>query len=144
MIKARTLATKRAEEYAAQDRAAHKSLQEFFGTEGKLKVSETNSFSWLTIGNVPFDPSASQPRISQVEGVEHAGEAFMQAVFDLAPGEVGVALNQPQDTAYVVRLVDYEKSLDELRQEFAAEHQLRYLVVGRPEHVRMYRPGWPT
>jgi hypothetical protein len=138
MIQAREPARKRAEEYAKQDRDAKKSLKEFFAKQENLKVTETGAFSWLTSGNVPFDPSNSQPRLSQVEGVEKPGPEFMEAVFRLAAGDVGVAMNQPQDIVYVVRLIEYEQPLDELRNEFASERQMRYMSVAQPDQQQMY------
>jgi hypothetical protein len=104
MIQARELARKRGEEFAVQARALKKPLQELFGAQAKLKIAETGPFSWLTLGNVPADPGA-QPRLSEVEGVDRAGEQFMKTVFDLQPAGVGVAMNVPQDTVYVVRLI---------------------------------------
>ncbi len=115
MIKARDLAQKRAEELAGQARAAKKPLAEVFAGQADLKVTETAPFSWLTTGNVPQDPFNSQPRLSTVDGVEYPGETFMKAVFALSPGEIGVAANQPRDTYYVVRLVDYDRPTEELR-----------------------------
>ena len=109
LIHARALARRRADEYAAQAREAGKPLNDVFAAQSNLKVTETGAFSWLSVGNVPFDPSGMQPRISPVAGVEHPGAEFMEAVFKLSPGEIGVALNEPQDTAYVVRLTEYER-----------------------------------
>ncbi len=137
LVEARNPARKRAEEYAAQARAADKPLAEFFSTQANLKVTDTNSFSWLTMGNVPFDPNA-QLRISDVDGVDRVGQEFMEAVFELSPGGVGVAMNHPQDTVYVVRLIEYARSLDELREDFASERQNRYLAVADPERRSTY------
>lgn len=139
MIKARDLAQKRADELAGQARAAKKSLAEVFTGQPDLKVTETSPFSWLTTGNVPQDPFGSQPRLSEVDGVEHPGEAFMKAVFGLSPGEIGVASNNPQDTYYVVRLVDYDRPTDELRNEFAIEPPNRYMAVADADRREIYR-----
>ncbi|MBI3837482.1 MAG: hypothetical protein HY288_06070 [Planctomycetia bacterium] len=138
MIQARELARTRADEYARQDRAAKIPLKEFFGKQENLKVIETSSFSWLSSGNVPFDPANSQPRISQVDGVERVGPEFMETVFGLSPGDVAVTRNHPRDTVYVVRLIDYEQPTDELRNEFASEKQMRYMSVAAPDQRQMY------
>ena len=138
MIEARDLARKRAGELAIQARVAKKPLKEVFANQPSLKVTDTNSFSWMTVGNVPLDPMSSQPRISQVEGVENAGPAFMETVFGLAPGEIGVALNHPEDTAYVIRLVEYERPLDELRKDFAAEPPMRYMSIAGENQRKIY------
>ena len=119
-------------------REAKKSLKEVFGEQANLKVIETRPFSWMTLGNVPSDPFSSQPRMSQVEGVENVGVSFMEAVFGLEPGEVGVATNHPEDTAYVVRLAEYLQPLDDLRKDFANEHQMRYMAVAGPDQRRIY------
>ncbi len=139
MIKARDLAQKRADELAGQARAAKKPLAEVFTGQPDLKVTETAPFSWLTTGNVPQDPFGSQPRISEVDGVEHPGEAFMKTVFGLSPGEIGVASNNPQDTYYVVRLVDYDRPTEELRNEFAIEPPTRYMAVADVDRREIYR-----
>jgi hypothetical protein len=139
MIKARDLAQKRADELAGQARAAKRPLAEVFTGQPDLKVTETAPFSWLTTGNVPQDPFGSQPRLSEVDGVEHAGEAFMKAVFGLSPGEIGVASNNPQDTYYVVRLVDYDRPTEELRNEFATEPPTRYMSVADVDRREIYR-----
>ena len=138
MIKARDFARKRANEYAAQAQAAGKPLKDVFAAQGNLKVIETAPFSWLSIGNVPFDPAGMQPRISQVTGVDHPGPDFMETVFKLSPGEVGVALNHPEDTAFVVRLVEYERPIDDLRKDFAVEPAMRYLPVAGPDQRKIY------
>jgi hypothetical protein len=138
LIKARDLAQKRADELAGQARAAKKPLAEVFTGQPDLKVTETAPFSWLTTGNVPQDPFGSQPRLSEVDGVEHPGEAFMKAVFGLSPGEIGVASNNPQDTYYVVRLVDYDRPTEELRNEFATEPPNRYMAVANAERNEIY------
>ena len=138
MIEARDLARKRADELAIQARVAKKPLKDVFANQSTLKVTDTNSFSWMTVGNVPLDPMSSQPRISQVEGVENAGPAFMEAVFSLSAGEIGVALNHPQDKAYVIRLVEYERPLDELRKDFAAEPPMRYMSIAGNDQRKVY------
>lgn len=132
LIKARDLALKRAEEYATQARGANKTLKEVFGSQENLAVTETPWFSWLSTGNVPFGPSAGQPQISGVEGATNVGTSFMETVFSLAPGELGVAMNHPQTVAYVVRLGEFEQGLDQLRQDFAVEPPARYMLVGLP------------
>ncbi|HEX3726035.1 MAG TPA: hypothetical protein VHV08_07315 [Pirellulales bacterium] len=138
MIKARDLARKRAQEYADQARALKKSLQDAFGERAGLSVTETDWFSWMTLGSVPFDTTGGQPRLSQIPGVEYPGETFMKDVFSLSPDEVSVTTNEPEDTVYVVRMAAFEKPNDELLKDFAGENQRRYLAVGRPDQRRIY------
>jgi hypothetical protein len=141
LVKARDIARKRAQEYATQARVAKLPFKEAFANQPDLKVSETDWFSWMTLGNVPFDPSGGQPRLSEVEGVEYPGASFMREIFSLAGGGIGVTSNEPENTFYVVRLADYEKPLDELRNDFAGERQPIYLTVARPDQRRIYE-GW--
>jgi hypothetical protein len=136
---ARELARKRAKELADQARAAQKPLKEVFADQADLKVTETTPFTWLTMGSVPLDQFSVQPRMSEVDGVELPDEAFMEAVFKLSPGEIGVAMNQPQDTVYVVRLIEYEPSLDDMRTAFASESPMRYMSVADTDRRKIYR-----
>jgi hypothetical protein len=138
LTKARDKARRRADELAGQARTAKKPLNEVFAGEGDLKVTETNPFSWLSAPNVPQDPSGSLPRISQVDGVEHPGDEFMETVFNLSPGEIGVALNQPKDTVYVIRLIEFDRPLEQLRDEFASEPPMRYLSAADAERRTVY------
>jgi hypothetical protein len=139
MIEARAIARKRADELAAQARTANKPLKEAFADQAGLKVIDTGSFTWMTTGNVPQDPSAGAPRISQIEGVVRIGDAFMQTVFGLQAGQVGVASNHPQDTVYVVRLAEYEQPLDQLRDEFAREPAGVYMVAATTDRQQMFQ-----
>ena len=92
----------------------------------------------MTIGNVPQNPFAMEPRLSEVEGVDQPGEQFMRAVFSLPQGGVGVAANEPQTIVYVVQLAEYARPLDELRRDFAAEQPMRYLGVAREDQRQLY------
>ncbi len=138
MIKARELARKSAAEYAVQARTGGKPFKEAFANRPNLEVTETDWFSWMTMGNVPLDPNGNRPRLSTIEGVEHAGDAFMADVFNLSPGEVSVTTNEPQNTVYIVRLAEFEKPIDELRQDFASERRPLYMAVAMPDQRRIY------
>lgn len=137
-IQARELARKRAEELATQARAANKPLTEVFAAQKDLPVTESDWFSWLTTGAVPLDPTGGQPRISEVEGVTYPDDDFMKAVFHLNAGEVAVAPNHPQAIYYVVRLAEYERPLDELRNDFALEPPPRYMMVADRDRRKLY------
>ncbi|HTM54058.1 MAG TPA: hypothetical protein VL175_08520 [Pirellulales bacterium] len=137
-IRARELARKRAEELAGQARAAGKPMSETFANQGELKVIETKPFSWLTVGSVPFDLSGGQPRISEVDGVDRPGQEFMETVFGLTPGQLGVAMNEPENMVYVVRLVEFDRPADELRTDFAAEPPTRYMNVATEQRRDVY------
>lgn len=60
-----------------------------------------------------------QPRLATVEQVDNAGAAFIKKVFDLKPGQIGVASNNPQTTYYVVRLVEKTPDESSLHDQFA-------------------------
>lgn len=136
--KARELAKKRAEEYAEQARTQKKSLAELFGAQPNLKVTEPAPFSWLTLGNVPLQQGA-EPRLSEVDGVDQAGPDFMRAVFGLPTGGVGVAFNQPQDSVYVIRAIEFEPSDEQLREDFARENPARYMSAAMDDQRVIYR-----
>lgn len=110
------LAKEDAEKKSSQARAEKKSLQELFAND-KTKVIETEEFSWLTYGNIA-PGSFNPPRLSEVIGVEAAGQDFMTAVFALHKGEVGVALDEPHSVVYVVRLAEEVKSTKQLDEDF--------------------------
>ncbi len=137
MVKARELARKRAEEYAAQARSLNKPLAELFGKQPELKVAELAPFSWLTLGNVPAE-SGGLPQLSDVPELDQAGPEFMKTVFGLQPGGLGVAMNVPEDTVYVIRVVEFEPPQEQLRDEFARENPNRYLTAAREDRFKIY------
>ncbi len=138
LIKARELARQRAEEYAQQARSLNKPLTELFGSQANLKVTATEPFSWLTLGNIPADPSA-QPRLSAVEGVEGAGTDFMESVFSQQAGGVGIALNEPEDTVYVVKVLEFQPPAEALRDQFASENPSRYMSAAADAQRAIYQ-----
>ena len=135
--KALPLARAKAEQMAKQAAEAGKPLAETFA-DNATKVIKSNPFSWMTRGAMPGS-SSGQPMLSPVNGmagqqpvtVAGAGDDFMQAVFDLGVGQVGVAVNEPETFVYVVR-VDSEEPTDEQRRAafFAAglTPEVNYLV----------------
>ena len=82
-----------------------KTLADFFSEDediSKEEIIETNEFSWMSTG---FNPASfGAPALSHVDGVEKIGTAFMQDVFKLKPGDVGVANNEPKTFIYLVRV----------------------------------------
>ncbi len=137
MKKSRELALQQAEAYAKDARAAQKPLAEVFqGREG-LEVTDTGPFTHLTMGNTPFDPESSEPRLSPVHGVEAAGQEFMNAVFGASPGEVKVALNQPQTVAYVVQLEKFMPDRGTLEHEFIMEPFQKYARAAGEDHQNL-------
>jgi hypothetical protein len=137
MQNALPLARTKAEQLAKQAGEAGKPLSEVF-VDNAANVIKSNPFSWMTRGALPGSMGA-QPMLSPVTGtaggqpvtISGAGQDFMQAVFDLDVGQVGVAVNQPQKFVYVVR-VDSQEPTDEQRRAafFAAgiTPEVNYLV----------------
>ena len=138
MIKARDLAGKRAEEFAVQARSLKKPLVDLFGSQSKLKITDTGPFSWLTLGNVPAQ-SGGQPRLSEVEGVDRAGTQFMKAAFALETAGIGIALNEPRTFVYVIRLIEFEPPMEELRDDFARTNPSRYMAAAGEDQRAIYR-----
>lgn len=93
-----------------------KPLKESLDATLAKNVLEPPEFTWLTRGAMPMGSGA--PMLNVVEGVEHAGQDFMKAVFALRPGEVGVAVNTPQTVAYVIRLVSESPQEEQRRTQF--------------------------
>jgi hypothetical protein len=79
-------------------------------------VLEPPEFTWLTRGAMPMGSGA--PMLNVVDGVQYAGQEFMQAVFALKPGQVGVAANTPHTVVYVVRLVSESPEEEQRRKQF--------------------------
>lgn len=122
LSKAAELAKKDAEAKAklAQDKGG--TLSEFFADDAKIAVVKTDPFSWYTGGAISRISGQQEPfRLSEPEGVVAAGPEFMQAVFDLADGQVGAALNNDHTIAYVVRVADRQSTPEELHQAYLAE-----------------------
>ena len=108
LAQARTLAESEAARLAEETRQAKKTLAALFGARPGMLVAKSEPFSWMTFGMLrPEMVGRGQPRISEVKGVEAPGDAFMRVVFNLAPGGIGVAPNQPQTTFYVVQAVAF-------------------------------------
>ncbi len=117
MEKARPLALEEAQRLADQATQSGQSLGEVFGADDGRQVTESDPFSWLTIGATPFTRNF-QLRLNEVAGVDDAGPAFMQAVFNLGVGDVGVAVNHPQAVVYVVRVVRHASTMRKLQDNF--------------------------
>ncbi|HEX3871831.1 MAG TPA: hypothetical protein VHV77_15410, partial [Pirellulales bacterium] len=120
MIQAREPMDRKANELASQAREAKKTLKDTLGAKG-YKVVESPAFSWLTSGSAGNFNSGVMPTISDVEGVIDPGSDFMREVFSLRVGDVGVAQNNPETIAYVLRPTSVEPSENVLRETFMAD-----------------------
>jgi hypothetical protein len=143
MIKARTLAEKKAEELAKQAETAKQSLADLFGKKPDMKVTETNEFSWMTTGTAGgFDFNRNmQPTMSEVQGVDEPGEAFMKKVSEMNVGDVGVALNQPETIAYVIRVTRVDPDQVILHTRFISQNFSAYQAVAGQE-IFQQRQAW--
>lgn len=140
MVQAREPARKRAEQLAQQAREADGSLEKVSTGEAAGPVEQPPEFTWLTRGNVPSMMSPGmRPRLSEVPGVEMPGDRFMQTVFDLAPGEIGVAMNEPETIAYVIRAVEFSPSTEVLWAQFEGDSFQSYADVAFREYGKTVR-----
>ena len=103
MQQAKDLALAAAESAAKTARESDKPLSESIPGENRT-FFETNQITWLSGGNVPLDTSTI-PQPTMVEGVD-AGDDFYRALFSLSKGEVGVAVDQGNSNAYVIRAIE--------------------------------------
>jgi hypothetical protein len=117
IVEARPQARKRAEELAAEAKAAGKPLADLLAGREGLEVEKVGPFTWLTRGTAPF---GSAPMLTQPEGLAMPGEELMQAVFGLQSGETTVAFNEPKTVCYCIRLVAVEPGEETLKEQFLA------------------------
>ncbi|NQT13911.1 MAG: hypothetical protein HQ582_14250 [Planctomycetes bacterium] len=129
MIQARGQAIAKAEALAEEARQAKKSLAETFADRPDLVVTGSEPFSWVTHGNIPAMWAQGPPSLSKIQGVDMAGDELMREVFGLKEGEIGTAVNQPQTSAYVVRLTDSNPLPDVLWRMFLSESYFGYFRV---------------
>jgi hypothetical protein len=142
--KAAEIAEKNAKELAQKAQEAKTPLTTYFADQPDIKVVRTDLFSELTGGDVGIvnGQIGRQPyRLSQPDGIVAPGPAFMKEVFSLNDGEVGAALNHDHSTAYVIRLVEHQPPLADLRTAYLAEANtwpgLRPMIEGHAQEVAM-------
>jgi hypothetical protein len=153
-VHARTLAKQAAEQLAAKARKAGGSLKDAFVGQAGLRVSETEPFSWLTYGMFPAWLAEGPPNLSPVtervkdrasglietrEAVELPGNDFMQAVFDLKMGQIGVAMNHPNTYVYVVQVTEFKPEREVLWKRFLAENPYTYLYTAQYDQFATYQ-----
>jgi hypothetical protein len=100
---ARDLAAQEAERLAELARKSPKSPRTLKDVSGSLVTPDP--FTWMTDRSVWL--GNPRPQISAVRGVDRPGMDFMQSVFRLSPGGVGLAWNYPKSVVYVVLLVEH-------------------------------------
>ena len=139
MVQARKDALAAAKKLAKEAVAAGKSLKKFFADRPDIRVVQPEPFTWMTYGNVASSASYAPPVISEVEGVNLPGQAFMREVFSLKKGETGAAMNQPQTVAYVIRLVDSAPPTSVLLAEFESSTPDTYAELARADTAQAYQ-----
>ena len=140
MVEARPLAKQKAEELAEAVKKSEGSFIEYFTAHPNNDVKAmtgTEFFTWLTpsytgasLGEVC--ESGVMPRESLRDNVvlKNLGNDFMQTVYNLEPGQVAVAHNEPQDTFYVVRMLEVVPTEDAAFDAF---------VLDSPDSRNLYR-----
>lgn len=122
--KASEATLKRAEELAKKAEEAKSPLTTFFADDQLIKVVRTDPFAELTGGDVGVvnGQLQQQPyRLGQPADIVAAGPDFMRRASQLKDGEVAAVLNHDHSIAYVVRLVEHQPTLNELRTIYLTE-----------------------
>jgi hypothetical protein len=132
--KAVKLALEAGEKYAQQIRNQGKSLSEIASGRPGVELIETDEVAWMTFGNLSLN-TGGQVYLSPIPGVDGAGHDFREIMFRLRPGQVGVAVNQPQRTVYVIRLISEAPSEDVLRSSFLASNAPTLISRGQTNPV---------
>lgn len=139
IVEARPLAKKAAEELAATA-TGDATLESVAAARGGLEVEKVGPFTWLTRGTAPF---GAAPELSRPEGLAMPGEALMQAVFSLEPGQSTVAFNEPQTVCYAIKLLALEPAEQQLRDLFlAASRDPRRLATVAEDDTRGVYDRW--
>ncbi|MDR0869722.1 MAG: hypothetical protein LBN39_02920 [Planctomycetaceae bacterium] len=154
------LALKRAEELAAEAKAADKPLAEIFKGKDDVKVVETEPFAWksygpgihpfiglmqrlpLGIGEVCEKGVAAGDAEIDNKAIFAPGEEFMKVASSLAVGETGVAFNQPKTVAYVIRATGSTPSEDVLWEQFPSTNPGFYFQAGMREQQQDGFEAW--
>jgi hypothetical protein len=78
------------------------------------KIVAPPAFSWMTTGAIGF----GRPELSRPDGIDLAGQEFMEALFALRVGAAAAAPNQSHRICYVVRVLSQEPDDEKLQQQF--------------------------
>ncbi len=112
MNQARDLARKAADDLVAKINNGQ-SLEDLVPEDKKsMYKSGLGPFSWMqSFGNF----GAFLGNIKELDSV---GEEFMEQVFTTKPGNVSVAANLPERIIYIVKPIEFQPSMDDLRERF--------------------------
>jgi hypothetical protein len=133
------LAMKHAEEDMKKAQDAKSPLASVFADSKSIKVVRTDPFSMLTGGDVSFAGGQLQQtpyRFSQPSEIVAPGPDFMRKVFDLKDGQLAVIPNNDHSIVYIVRVVEHQPGLNELRNNYLAEANSWY---GENQMNQMHR-----
>jgi hypothetical protein len=126
---------------AALARDSKEPLKQSLASQSDGTVIEADPFSWLTQSFFSFPPPP--PSISPVRGVDKSviiaepGEEFMQTVFGLPQGGVGVAFDQARKHVYVIQVESFAPAEAILRQTFLNDRFQLYSDVARLDASRV-------
>jgi hypothetical protein len=123
-MKAAELAEKQAQEIAKKVQESKSKLADYFADDQSVKVVTTDPFAELTGGDVGFIGGRIQRqpyRLSQPEGIIAPGPDFMKKAFELKDGEVAAAMNNDRSIAYVIRVVNHQPPVSELKTAYLSE-----------------------
>jgi len=137
MIEARKPAREHAEALAEQARRDKITLADL-AKKDTLPLEETGLFSWLTRGLAPDGFNQTPPRLTEVRGVEDAGNDFMKVVMDLPLDGIGVAPNNPESIFYVVQVTAFDPPTEVLRRSFLVD-RYDYRAIGNPQRVTAFQ-----
>ncbi len=122
--KAVEIAQKNADEMAKKAQENKEPLTTVFADDPSIKVTRTDPFSELTggdIGVVNGQLEQSPFRLSQPEGLHAPDPDFMRKVFQLKDGEVVALPSHDHTIVYVVRVVEHQPAINELRTAYLGE-----------------------
>ncbi|HEX4412590.1 MAG TPA: hypothetical protein VH107_03110, partial [Lacipirellulaceae bacterium] len=122
--KAAEIAQKNADDLAKKAQEKKEPLTSFFADDPSIKVVRTDPFSELTggdIGVVNGQLEQSPFRLSQPEGLHAPDPDFMRKVFALKDGDVIALPSHDHTITYVVRVVEHQPALSELRTAYLGE-----------------------
>ncbi|MCA9152105.1 MAG: hypothetical protein KDA92_22535, partial [Planctomycetales bacterium] len=108
------LAKEEAKKGAESVRQSGQRPSDVYLNDSNRKVLKADSITWMTSGAAMGRP----PQISQIPGIRYAGDSFMKSLFRLEQGEVGVAVDQPESTAYLLFVVSVDSDVKQLREQF--------------------------
>lgn len=123
---AKKLVLDEAQKLATQAREAKKSLREAFADRADLPVTAPRPFTWKYQRRSSVQPIG----LSTVEGLPDVGDEFMKVVYELQVGQVGVAMDIPKSTVYLIRLENTAPDLNILHTLFLMTDYSNYVSAG--------------